>query len=962
MKFTAMYLKLFSLFFLLHHTQMVFKRYIKRGGKLFGPYYYESYRDEKGVVRKKYIGTDLPVRRTAPRNVYLFILFGILLCTFLFFFFSNKGGVTLFHISLSKISGYVVSSLAEETVVEQFDNVIDLEIIEPLTLNGEAVGTNKNERMDFDVEGGLRLYFNVLDYDTYVDQIAEKSLKQAANKTSEEIIPEESFSQDESEENLPPVEEEPDDTIDDDIVVQPVPIEEDRGQEENLQEGSKDKDTSEDEPTSNSSGESNPEESSQSDSVLETQPVEEEEAEVEEEPSREVVQSSDNKDELAQESRGENEIAAEPESSAPITGNFMRFFGLVGRVIGVEEEEAADDLAEDTGALEESNEAKKTFEEISLETLQQTIEELNKEELDVIEENSVVEMDEDEFVIALNESAAQEHDVDYKWAYNVALKDYHFLASITVTSEEEMGMYDETSLKIGNTLLSFQDLVDAGYTVRFEKPLITSVGKEVEKKEIEIIEINQTEKSAEDTPTEIEDEELLEIPVETPETSGESVVQPEIPQENLAEENETEQGVEENASNSLGTQPVEGDAGEGELENDSEEVPEETLDSGENEISEAVVQPSESVETPEENIPTEITKTETQESEPVESDSSVETGELAPITGNFARFFGLVGRAIGVDEPLVEDEYYEHTMAVYIERDFSEAYTSDKLVIGKDFEDIDGNGELNVGDIIILDPSLKIIPLSNAIHLNEDRNFIRNIYNETKDRDDVWAFVNNSHYVRAHFQEPLGKHNDITVYARMLNYTEDSSSATIEIYKENSDENVALIENITTENFYSTLLTGLNDSEKYDTFYLKIVGNDSLSGIEFDYIVDPVTTPALEFVSPSPANATTTANFSVSFNTSIEIGNLSDVKWNWNGTNFSLYNQSVALLFNFDNRSVFGENDTRIVDFSTNQNNGTAYLGGRVNITNCKFGNCFTFDGNNDYINVSDSNSLDLTT
>ncbi len=37
---------------------MVFKRYIKRGRKTYGPYYYKSYRDKNGVVRKKYIGTD----------------------------------------------------------------------------------------------------------------------------------------------------------------------------------------------------------------------------------------------------------------------------------------------------------------------------------------------------------------------------------------------------------------------------------------------------------------------------------------------------------------------------------------------------------------------------------------------------------------------------------------------------------------------------------------------------------------------------------------------------------------------------------------------------------------------------------------------------------------------------------------------------------------------------------------
>ena len=35
--------------------KMVYKRYVKRGGKLCGPYYYESYRDKNGKVVSKFI-------------------------------------------------------------------------------------------------------------------------------------------------------------------------------------------------------------------------------------------------------------------------------------------------------------------------------------------------------------------------------------------------------------------------------------------------------------------------------------------------------------------------------------------------------------------------------------------------------------------------------------------------------------------------------------------------------------------------------------------------------------------------------------------------------------------------------------------------------------------------------------------------------------------------------------------
>src|SRR3989344_4349946 len=68
---------------------MVYKRYIKRGGKTFGPYYYESYRDEAGRVRTRFIsGPEIYTKKSSATitennkefnwNVLIF-LFGIFL-------------------------------------------------------------------------------------------------------------------------------------------------------------------------------------------------------------------------------------------------------------------------------------------------------------------------------------------------------------------------------------------------------------------------------------------------------------------------------------------------------------------------------------------------------------------------------------------------------------------------------------------------------------------------------------------------------------------------------------------------------------------------------------------------------------------------------------------------------------------------------------------------------------------
>ncbi|MEK6919264.1 MAG: LamG domain-containing protein, partial [Nanoarchaeota archaeon] len=69
----------------------------------------------------------------------------------------------------------------------------------------------------------------------------------------------------------------------------------------------------------------------------------------------------------------------------------------------------------------------------------------------------------------------------------------------------------------------------------------------------------------------------------------------------------------------------------------------------------------------------------------------------------------------------------------------------------------------------------------------------------------------------------------------------------------------------------------------------------------------------------------------------------------------------LVLLYHFNNDSTYGENSSRIYDFSGLQNNGTAINGVVMNASG-KIRGAGTFDGINDLINVSDSNILDLGT
>jgi len=75
---------------------MVHKRYIKRGKKLHGPYYYESYRDEEGKTRKRYLGkgkSEKFLNLTQKRILFLYLFLGLLIVS-LFLFPSFQERIT----------------------------------------------------------------------------------------------------------------------------------------------------------------------------------------------------------------------------------------------------------------------------------------------------------------------------------------------------------------------------------------------------------------------------------------------------------------------------------------------------------------------------------------------------------------------------------------------------------------------------------------------------------------------------------------------------------------------------------------------------------------------------------------------------------------------------------------------------------------------------------------------------
>ncbi|MBI2138973.1 LamG domain-containing protein, partial [Candidatus Woesearchaeota archaeon] len=140
-------------------------------------------------------------------------------------------------------------------------------------------------------------------------------------------------------------------------------------------------------------------------------------------------------------------------------------------------------------------------------------------------------------------------------------------------------------------------------------------------------------------------------------------------------------------------------------------------------------------------------------------------------------------------------------------------------------------------------------------------------------------------------------------------------------------------------------------------------GNANESGIYTLVVqsstVSDTTPPSIAFVSPTPANGTAVSQTYAVINVTIDEATLSEVKYIWNGTNYTLYNDSLLLMMNFENRSALGENSTYVVDVSRFGNNGTC------SGTNCpiwnysnKYGGAYKYDGSDDYIDLGTGNII----
>ena len=115
--------------------------------------------------------------------------------------------------------------------------------------------------------------------------------------------------------------------------------------------------------------------------------------------------------------------------------------------------------------------------------------------------------------------------------------------------------------------------------------------------------------------------------------------------------------------------------------------------------------------------------------------------------------------------------------------------------------------------------------------------------------------------------------------------------------------------------------------------------------------------PSINFTYPTPFYGEHREESYVDIKINITEEDLRIFKWNWDGTNYTFYYDSLALMFNFDNIAELGEYDGYVKDLSVYGNDGTVY---GATYTEGKKDGGLKFQNKNDYVDVADSISLDL--
>ena len=111
----------------------------------------------------------------------------------------------------------------------------------------------------------------------------------------------------------------------------------------------------------------------------------------------------------------------------------------------------------------------------------------------------------------------------------------------------------------------------------------------------------------------------------------------------------------------------------------------------------------------------------------------------------------------------------------------------------------------------------------------------------------------------------------------------------------------------------------------------------------------------MAFVSPTDAGGATVTRTYTQPSVTAATSALKTFAFNWNGTNYPIYDSSLVLGLNFNNNSSIGESNAKAVDISSLANScaitGATYAAG-------EFGNALKFNGTSNYVNCGTASGL----
>ena len=212
------------------------------------------------------------------------------------------------------------------------------------------------------------------------------------------------------------------------------------------------------------------------------------------------------------------------------------------------------------------------------------------------------------------------------------------------------------------------------------------------------------------------------------------------------------------------------------------------------------------------------------------------------------------------------------------------------------------------------DPAFGEIIITNAQHLDSDRNFISDIYNEVKEKDGVWSEeINSGEYVRVTYEKNLTNGNVIDVFVRSpRDDSGEPGRGSFEVFVEKDDSNLLGSSGFVDSAGGWKYITLESVNNPTDTFDFKISGS-----LEFDYIHDAPPNLSSVILNSTLGTNLTTENLTVytdqDDNSSLKL----IYTWKKDGQSASVLNMPFE----------GGSNSSFTKDYSDNANNATGFNG-----------------------------------